>query len=350
MLLSACQGLALMPYVSSAPLASVLDKKSTALDVIKHLKSTSKLASYVNMTETILDCKPVAVVTGGSSGIGIPCVEALAVSNMKVVLCARNLNAAQEVVQSMPPSIRDNIRIQKLDLSNMKSIQEATEDILAKESRIDVILLNAGVMSPPKRMTTANNLELQFGTNHVGHHMFARYLLPKLNAEGRVVTVASDAHSFGQLNFANLNYDPLSKEERNYSAWGAYGQSKLANILFAKGLSDELKELNSNIKSISLHPGVIGTNLWRYTPSIVRPFLNMLITDKSSEQGAATSVYGCLVDTETFEGGEYLRDCAIVETLNQYAKDELKTLRKKLWVATETIIKQNGFHLPSSLI
>ena len=147
----------------------------------------------------------------------------------------------------MPPSIRDNIRIQKLDLSNMKSIQEASEDILAKESRIDVLLLNAGVMSPPKRMTTANNLELQFGTNHVGHHMFARYLLPKLNSEGRIVTVASDAHSFGQLNFANLNYDPLSKEERNYSAWGAYGQSKLANILFAKGLSDELKELNSNI-------------------------------------------------------------------------------------------------------
>lgn len=77
MLLSACQGLAVMPYVSSAPPSpSVLDKKSTALDVIKHLKSTSKLASYVNMTETILDCKPVAVVTGGSSGIGIPCVEA----------------------------------------------------------------------------------------------------------------------------------------------------------------------------------------------------------------------------------------------------------------------------------
>jgi hypothetical protein len=76
----------------------------------------------------------------------------------------------------------------------------------------------------------------------------------------------------------------------------------------------------------------------------------MLITDKSPEQGAATSVYACLVDTDTFEGGEYLRDCGIVETLNQYAKDELKTLRKKLWVATETIIKQNGFHLPSSLI
>jgi NAD(P)-dependent dehydrogenase (short-subunit alcohol dehydrogenase family) len=110
---------------------------------------------------------------------------------MKVVLCARNLNAAQEVVKSMPPSIRDNIRIQKLDLSNMKSIQEATEDILAKESRIDVLLLNAGVMSPPKRMTTANNLELQFGTNHVGHHMFARYLLPKLNSEGRIVIRAA---------------------------------------------------------------------------------------------------------------------------------------------------------------
>lgn len=241
----------------------------------------------------------------------------------------------------------------------MKSIQEATEDIIASHSRIDVLLLNAGVMAPPKRMTTANHLELQFGTNHVGHHMFARYLLPYMNPQqGRIVTVASDAHSFGKLNFSNLNYDPLSKEERKYSAWGAYGQSKLANILFSKGLNDELKQFssissnsnNNTITSVSLHPGVIGTNLWRYTPGIVRPLLNIFATDKSPEQGAATSIYACLVHSDAFEGGEYLRDCQIVEPLNQYAKDESKTLRKKVWNVTEKIIKENGFDLPTSLL
>jgi retinol dehydrogenase-12 len=78
------------------------------------------------------------------------------------------------------------------------------------------------------------------------------------------VTVASAAHSFGQLNFQNLNYDAGTKEERSYSPLGAYGQSKLANIIFTKGLSDELKQAGSGIKAVILHPGVIGTNIWRY--------------------------------------------------------------------------------------
>jgi NAD(P)-dependent dehydrogenase (short-subunit alcohol dehydrogenase family) len=244
---------------------STLNKKSTALDVLETLNKSNKLASYITNNDN-KDDQPVAIVTGGSSGIGIPTVKTLALANMKVVLCARNLDAAMAAVRSLPGSLQSNIRIQKLDLADMASIESAAREIIDTEGKIGgihVLLNNAGVMAPPKREATAQGLELQFGTNHVGHHMFTRLLLPSMNNEGRIVTVASTAHSFGELNFQNLNYDAEAREERSYSSWGAYGQSKLANILFTKGLSDELKEAGSGIKAVSLHPGVIGTNLWR---------------------------------------------------------------------------------------
>jgi NAD(P)-dependent dehydrogenase (short-subunit alcohol dehydrogenase family) len=326
-----------------------LGKKSTALDVLEYLNKNNKLASYINLESS--SEQPVAIVTGGSSGIGIPSVETLALANMKVVLCARNLQAANDVVESLPSTLRKNVRVQKLDLADMNSIKSAAEEIIEKEGKIDVLLNNAGVMAPPKREATAQDLELQFGTNHVGHHMFTRLLLPTVNEGGRIVTVASTAHSFGQLNFQNLNFDSDgSKEERGYSSWGAYGQSKLANILFAKGLSDELKaaDVNSSIKCVSLHPGVIGTNLWRYSPKWIKPFLNALVTDKNVEQGAATNVFCCLVEGDEFEGGEYLSDCTITEPKTS-GKDEAGSLRKKLWRATEKLIENNGFHLPSPI-
>lgn len=332
---------------SKAATSNALGKKSTARDVLDTLSKSNKLAYYIDINSK--DSQPIAVVTGGSSGIGIPSVETLARANMKVVLCARNLKAAEEAVASLPKSLQFNVRIQKLDLADMASIESAAKEIIETEGKIDVLLNNAGVMAPPKREATAQDLELQFGTNHVGHHMLTRLLLPNINENGRIVTVASTAHSFGQLNFRNLNYDTDTREERTYGAWRAYGQSKLANVLFAKGLSDELKEAGSNIKAVSLHPGVIGTNLWRNTPKWSKPFLNALVTDKTIEQGAATNVYCCLVDGDAFEGGEYVMDCAIKEP-SENGQDETGSLRKKLWSATEDIIKKNGFALPESVL
>lgn len=335
----------------------MLNKKSTALDVLRYLNQNKKLASYIHLEASPEEKRPVAVVTGGSSGIGIPSVETLALANMDVVLCARNVAAAQEAItRYLPVSLRSKVRVQHLDLADMKSIQAAAEEIIQTEKKVDVLLNNAGVMAPPKRESTVQGLELQFGTNHVGHHMLTRLLLPCMNENGRIVTVASTAHSFGQLNFDNLNYETSAGAatknrfvERKYSPWGAYGQSKLANVLFAKGLSDKLKEEGSRIKSVSLHPGVIGTNLWRYTPKWTRPLLNALLTDKTVEQGAATNVYCCLVDGNELEGGEYLVDCKISEP-NEFGRDASGTLRQKLWDATEQIIESNGFSMPGSLL
>jgi len=343
---------------------SNLNKKSTALDVLQSLNKNSRLASYVTNNFNRKQ-QPIAVVTGGSSGIGIPSVETLALAGIKVILCARNVTAATKVIRDeIPTSIRSNIHIQELDLSDMSSIQKAANEIIQKHcknnddesnvkmetecDKIDILLNNAGVMAPPQRTSTAQGLELQFGTNHVGHHMFTRLLLPYMNDEGRVVTVASTAHEFGQLDFSNLNYED-DKTDRGYSAWGAYGQSKLANILFAKGLSDKLKDNGSAIRAVSLHPGVIATNLWRHSPKWAMPFLNAIVADKNVQQGAATNVFSCLVDSSEFKGGEYLKDCGVVDP-NSQGQDELGTLRGKLWDATEEMIREKGFEMPSELL
>lgn len=332
-----------------------LGKQSTALDVLTYLNKNSLLANYVTHNND-KKRQPVVVVTGGSSGIGLPTVETLSLAGMKVVLCARNVTSAQMVIENeIPKSLQANIRIQEMDLSDMASIEAAVMDIVKEECSgsdidgdIDVLLNNAGVMAPPKRLSTVQGLELQFGTNHVGHHMLTRLLLPYMRNDGRIVTVASTAHAFGSLDFANLNYDVDAKSQRLYTSWGAYGQSKLANVLFAKSLDDKLKETGSNIKSVSLHPGVIGTNLWRYSPSWTKPFLSSIVADKNAQQGAATNVFCCLVESSKFNGGEYLMDCEIAQP-NSQGKDESGNLRKQLWDATELLITNNGYTLPKDV-
>jgi len=338
----------------SLPAGLRLNKKSTALDVLQTLNKAQRLAPF--LTSRVLDSNPVAVVTGGSSGIGLSSVETLALAGISVVLCARNITAAEEIVSSLPNHLQSKIRVQELDLADMYSIQRAASDIIETEGNIQVLLNNAGVMAPPKKEVTAQNLELQFGTNHVGHHMLTRLLLPHVSKGGRIVTVASTAHSFGQLDFENLNYDEdmtgkKERSERRYSPWGAYGQSKLANILFAKGLDYELKKAGSDIVSVSLHPGVIGTNLWRYTPKWTRPLLDMVATDKTIEQGAATSVFCCLVKAEgELNGGEYVQDCEVVEPSNSFGKDASGSLSKKLWKSTEELIQRSEFQLSEMLL
>merc|ERR1712232_276527 len=203
-------------------------------------------------------------------------------------------------------------------------------------------------MATPKREETEQGFELQFGTNHVGHHFFTRLLLPQINQGGRVVTVASTAHTFGSLEMGDLNYS----NDRIYTPWGAYGQSKLANILFAKGLDDRLKGTKKDVFSLSLHPGVISTNLWQYSPWFFKP-LTGFIADKTVEQGAATSMFCCLADCDFEEfglnGGDYVVDCQ-VSSPNENGKDMDGKLRNKLWEETEKMILNAGFELPEDLV
>jgi len=289
------------------------------------------LAPYVNENS-------VGVVTGGSSGIGLCTVEALSLTGMRVVLCARDVEAAEKAIEKFTQ--KGNIRIQKLDLSDLNNIKDACEDIIATEGQLDLLINNAGVMAIPKREETKEGFEMQLGVNHIGHFMFNRLLLSYVNEGGRVVTVASTAHEGGDIDKDDINYS----EARKYTPWGAYSQSKLANILFAKSLQDKVSNAGKDIISLSLHPGVIKTPLWRNTPKVVQ-VISGLIADKTSEQGAATNVYASIMNSETFKGGEYLADCKITNPTKK-AEDEDGKLRDWLWTKTENMITEKGFVLP----
>jgi len=316
---------------STKALTTPLNKKSTALDVLTQLNQSNRLAPYVTPNG-------VAVVTGGNSGIGAVCVETLALTGMKVVLCARNLESAQKTKEGIAKPFQELVEIQELDLADLNSVKQASQDILDKYGQIDLLLNNAGVMAISTKQLTTQGIEMQFGTNHVGHHFLTRLLVPNMKPNGRVVTVASVAHTFASG--PTIDWEP-----KKYSPWGAYGQSKLANILFAKRLQELMIESGkADLTSVSLHPGVIGTSLWRNMPWFVQPFKG-LFADKTIDQGAATSMFCCLADKVT--PGAYYSDCQVKEPSTN-AQD--KILTANLWEYTENLIVQKGFEMPKALI
>lgn len=181
---------------------------------------------------------------------------------------------------------------------------------------------------------------MQFGTNHVGHHYLTRLLLPQMNDSGRIVTVASTAHQM-----AKTPIDDWESKE-SYSPWGAYGRSKLSNILFASQLQKNLDKDGGNPKklsSVSLHPGVIYSPLWKHAlPKLIGPLIVRLFTNKNIEQGAATTVYCALVNR--VQGGAYYDDCN-VGTPNDNACSSKN--QEALWEYTEQLLKEKGFAVPA---
>lgn len=219
-----------------------------------------------------------------------------------------------------------SVELRELDLEDLASVR----DFAATVESVDLLVLNAGVMAVPDLERTVDGFEKQMGVNHFGHAYLTRLLSPKLTSDDpRVVVVASTAHTFGSLDTNDLNYDYQS-----YTPWGAYGASKLANIVYAKGLAERLPEATV----VSLHPGVIKTPLWRYTPGsqgVGGWLLDRLATDKTVLQGASTSVYACLAPTASLPTGSYLSDCG-VKLPNSTARDA--ELIGNFWEATEAIL------------
>lgn len=152
--------------------------------------------------------------------------------------------------------------VKALDLNSLPSIKQFATEFLKSESRLDFLVLNAGIMALPQAEYTDAGFERQIGVNHFGHFYLTQLLLPKMlstpDTAGRVVVLSSSAHEFGSFDFEDLHY----KNGRPYkSGWPAYGQSKLANLLFAKELADRLE--GTQISAVSVHPGVIHTALWK---------------------------------------------------------------------------------------
>lgn len=206
-----------------------------------------------------------AVITGANTGLGYETAAALAAKGAHVVLAVRNLEKGKEAARGIEQATPDaQIQIQELDLTSLESIRSATDELRSKHDTIDLLINNAGVMMTPKS-TTKDGFELQFGTNHLGHFAFTGLLIDRVLAVpgSRVVTVSSTGHRFAR----GIRFDDL-QWEHDYRRVGAYGQAKLANLMFTYELQRRL--IGTNTIAAAAHPGGSNTELMRNLPAAIR--------------------------------------------------------------------------------
>jgi NAD(P)-dependent dehydrogenase (short-subunit alcohol dehydrogenase family) len=203
-----------------------------------------------------------AVVTGATGGLGYETALALAKAGAEVVLTGRDDRKGQSAIEKIGREvIGAKISYERLDLANLASVADFAKRMQARPS-LDLLINNAGVMALPRRQTTADGFEMQFGTNHLGHFALTARLMPLLRRASapRVVSVSSLAHRTGRIDFADL------QGERVYSPWKAYGQSKLACLMFALELQRRSDAAGWKLTSIAAHPGFARTNLFAGGP------------------------------------------------------------------------------------
>jgi NAD(P)-dependent dehydrogenase (short-subunit alcohol dehydrogenase family) len=244
-----------------------------------------------------------AVVTGANSGLGSITARELARKGARVVMACRNLEkgeAARRQIEEAAPGAQ--LELEALDLASLDSVRGFAERVRESHDGLDLLINNAGIMATPRR-ETADGFELQFGTNHLGHFALTALLIGELEGreDARVVTLSSGAHRMGRISFDNLG------GERRYFRWNAYGQSKLANLLFALELDRRLRAAGSNVKSLAAHPGYAATNLQHAGPpkidSAIMHVSNRLIA-QSEDMGALPTLYAA---TEPgLEGGVFI--------------------------------------------
>jgi NAD(P)-dependent dehydrogenase (short-subunit alcohol dehydrogenase family) len=244
-----------------------------------------------------------AVVTGANSGLGLVTARELARAGASVVMACRNLDKGHAAVDEVRAAVPDaQVQLEELDLASLASVRGFADRFKATHDGLDVLINNAGVMAPPRRRT-ADGFELQFGTNHLGHFLLTTLLLEKMEGrdDARVVTLSSTAHKMGHINFDNLGGD------RHYFRWNAYGQSKLANLLFALELDRRLRSEGSTVKSLAAHPGYAATNLQSAAPPLVDRLVMKVanaVVAQSDEMGALPILYAAT--QPGLEGGTYL--------------------------------------------
>jgi NAD(P)-dependent dehydrogenase (short-subunit alcohol dehydrogenase family) len=225
----------------------------------------------------------VAIVTGANTGIGFETARMLAIRGAAVVLACRNLEKAEAArgrILAEVPAAR--VEVSALDLSDLDSVKAFSDHFTSGHDRLDLLINNAGVMVPPFGKTK-QGFELQIGTNHLGHFALTAHLLPLLErtAGARIVVVSSTAAAFGKISFDDLNW-----EHRSYNAWRAYGQSKLANMLFALELQRRLHAAGSQVRVTEAHPGWTATDLQR--ESTMARFFNPVLAMKPPEGALPT--------------------------------------------------------------
>jgi NAD(P)-dependent dehydrogenase (short-subunit alcohol dehydrogenase family) len=244
------------------------------------------------------------IVTGGNSGLGFESVKAFALKGAKVVLACRRLEkgekAKSEILKENPTG---EIKVMQLDLANLASVKAFTEQIMQEFSQLDVLLNNAGIMATPN-VKTADGFEAQLGTNHLGHFALTGHLLPLLKATpgSRVVNVSSLAHKGGKMDFNDLMFE----NGRKFKPMRAYGQSKLANLLFTYELQRYFEANRINSLAVAAHPGGSNTRLANHFET--NPFMEWV--SKIARGAMQSAAIGALpqirasVDANV-KGGEY---------------------------------------------
>ncbi len=219
------------------------------------------------------------------------------------------------------------------ELSDPTSVKAAVETIKGLNVKLSAIICNAGIMALPKK-EQAHGFELQFFTNHIGHFILVTGLIDSLTGTGRVVMLSSSAHR--QAPKVGIEFDNLSGD-KGYGPWAAYGQSKLANLLFAKELSRRFK--GTGRTALAVHPGVIATNLSRSMNPLANAVFKLAapFVLKSPEQGAATQVYAAVHPDAGKLNGEYLAD-SNVSSPRTDADDP--ALAARLWSVSEEIVRK----------
>lgn len=267
------------------------------------------------------------LVTGVNSGLGYESARVLAMRGARIIGSARTKDKAAEACKAFGPSA---IPV-ACELSEPASVRACVAEVKALGLPLDVMLCNAGVMALPER-ELKHGQEMQFLTNHIGHFILVTGLLDVLAPNGRVVMLSSGAHH--KAPEEGIKFDDLTFE-RGYTPWGAYGQSKLANLLFARSLAKKLEGTGRTANAV--HPGVIATNLWRHMNVVARVAAPVAsaIAMKNIPQGAATQCYVATHPSLEGVSGEYFVDCNI-EKSSRHGRDV--AMRDRLWTVSEEIV------------
>lgn len=234
------------------------------------------------------------VVTGANSGIGLVAARELARAGAHLVLAVRDTDKGRVAAAGMPGTSE----VRSLDLADLGSVRAFAQEL---EGPVDVLVNNAGVMALPERRTK-DGFEMQLGTNHLGHFALTGLLMERIR--DRVVTLSSLMHRMGKINFDDL------QSERKYRAWPAYGQSKLANLIFAFELDRRLRAAGSDVRSVAAHPGYASTNLQTAGPEmsgsrigVLLQRVNNVVLAQSAEQGALSTLFAA---TQDIPSGAYV--------------------------------------------
>lgn len=274
---------------TQTPLNSGFGMRSTAADVLAGISLAGKLA----------------IVTGGHSGLGLETTRALAGAGARVLVLARNPEAARKALEGVP-----NAEVDQLDLADQASVRACAGRFAASGRQADIVVCNAAVMANPETRV-GNGWESQFGTNHLGHYALVNLLWPAIVPGARVVALSSMGHHYCAMRWDDVQFDT------GYDKWLAYGQSKTAIALFAKQL-DTLGQAKG-VRAFSVHPGKIYTPLQRHMDMAEMKALGWFDdqgnlvdpTFKTVPQGAATTVWAATSPLLQGRGGLYCEDCDV---------------------------------------